>query len=172
MGDVFCCKKKDIKDKEAEKKNKEKDHEEQEHQKALKDIARKYKKNIAFTSEQNHLKDKYMTKEEDTFLYSFTNTFFKSTFEKTSTYAKEKVKYLTSNPVTDKENKVKPEDTVDKFFLQNYALQFLPAYVRIEVIILYGCYEIYKHSTRPFILNNNITMNEKINFKNILVIYY
>ena len=63
------------------------------------------------------------------------------------------------------------EDTYDKLFLQNYALQFLPCFIKIEVIILYGCYEIYKHSSRLFIVKNFIPMNEKINFNKILVIY-
>jgi len=169
MIDFFICKKKSEETKEKEKENKEKEHEKEEHQKALRKIAKNYKKNKEILNDWNHLKKKYETKkEEEDSVYSLNNLFGVTAFEKiNSQYTKDKIKYLTTDRSSEENGERK--DVSDIFFLTKYALQFLPAFVRIEVIILYGCFEIYKHITRFFIVNNNITMNEKINFQKILV---
>jgi hypothetical protein len=57
----------------------------------------------------------------------------------------------------------------ENFYLNNYKLQFLPCFFKIEVILMYGSYEITKRKTRFFIINNNVTISEKINFNSLLI---
>lgn len=163
--DLFLCKKKN---KEEEKELKEKLHEEQEHKKAIAVIGKKYKKNIEILNDHNHLKHKFKKKEDEA--EKMTGVMGGLRYSSNSNYTAEKIKKLTNEPSQDKNhNHLVLEDTSEKFLLSNYVLPFLPGFLRIEVIIMYGCYEITKTSTRFFIINNDVNMNEKINFSDLFV---
>ncbi len=89
-------------------------------------------------------------------------------FNTNSIYSTEKMKKLTNDPDKGNSN-LALEDTAEKFKLSNYLMPFLPGFLRIEIIIMYGCNEIQKTFTRFFVLNNDIQMNERINFDELLV---
>ena len=131
---------------------------ENEHENDFKHMLAKYKENLALQNELNYLNlnlKKDQKKEKK--VINFFSMFGAKTVQ-------ERVKELTEIPADSEEKK----DL--RFGLDNYKLPFLPAFLRVEVLMMYGSYEINKVSTRVFIISNEIKMNEKIYFSNLLVI--
>ena len=50
------------------------------------------------------------------------------------------------------------------FSLDQYILPFTPPFIRIKISLLYGCYTFFSFKTEPFLLNDNILINQKIYF--------
>jgi hypothetical protein len=139
----------------------EKDKEEEkgggdEHHNDLKHLLDKYKKNLALQNELNYLSKKKDHK-KDKKVINFFSLFGAKTVQ-------DRVKELTEVPADPEEGKE------SRFGLDNFKMPFLPAFLRVEILIMYGSYEIQRMSTRVFILSNEIKMNEKINFNNLLVL--
>jgi hypothetical protein len=158
------------KDKETIKKQKEanqQEHEQHEHEKQVKSMAKKYKENLELLDKLNYIKvGLSKQKTEKQFLNLITGAnYIKLTDER--------LKYLQTDlnsRIHDKKNhlfrRLKDEEN---FTLNNYKLPFLPSLIRMEIIMLYGSYEIQKQNTRFFIINNDININEKVNFPKLLI---
>ena len=69
-----------------------------------------------------------------------------------------------------KESSIIDSKKQSRFELNKYKLPFLPAFIKIEAIMMYGSYEIIKLVSRLYIISDEIKMNEKINFNNLLVL--
>ncbi len=144
--------------KKKEEKEKEKEEEKQvenEHHNDLKDLLEKYKKNLNLQNDLNYLNIKKDQKKEKK-LINFFSMFGAKTVQ-------DRIKELTEIPEDPEEKKSM------RFGLENFKLPFLPAFLRVEILIMYGSYEIQRVSTRIFIISNEIKMNEKINFNSLLV---
>ena len=50
------------------------------------------------------------------------------------------------------------------FSLDQYILPFTPPFIRIKISLLYGCYTFFSFKTEPFLLNDNILINQKLYF--------
>jgi hypothetical protein len=143
------CKNKTVLQKEKEEKQQE--NEQHEHEKHLKSMGKKYKDNLELLDKLNDMKIQIKKqKGEKTLRNLLKGTHYLK-------YTEERIKQLQ----TDKGK--------DNFSLNYYKLPFLPSMIRLEVIVLYGSYEIQKQSTRFFIINNDIIINEKMNFNKLLV---
>ena len=81
---------------------------------------------------------------------------------------KARLKDLQTNlsKVNKKEEKLKQSEN---FTMSNYILSFLPCFIKIEVKLFYGAYLIQKLRTRPFVISNDLNINEKLNFNQLLL---
>jgi hypothetical protein len=136
-----------------EKEEKQQEHEQHEHEKHLKNMSKKYKDNLELSDKLNDLKIQLKKQKGEKMLR---NLLKGSHYLK---YTDEKIKHLQADNPKGKEN----------FSLNNYKLPFLLSMIKLEVIILYGSYEIQKLSTRFFIVDNDININEKITFNKLLI---
>lgn len=144
------------------KKEKEKvENEEDNHEKQKHSLSKKYKKSLKFQKKLNPLRI-----ETKKFVNKKTNTLFN--IFNYSDMLKARLKDLQTNlsKVNKKEEKLKQSEN---FTMSNYFLSFLPCFLKIEVKLFYGAYLIQKLRTRPFVISNDLNINEKLNFNQLLV---
>lgn len=62
------------------------------------------------------------------------------------------------------EDEIKNPLFEETLLLQDYQLpqKIAPIFLKLEIMLYYGCYEIYKMDSRFMIINNNINVNEKM----------
>lgn len=163
MMEKFCsaCK---AKNKNKKDKEKEKNHEEEEHKKQLKTMIEKYKKSLKVQNELNYLRVPHKFDPYEKKMNIFSNRLMYSTA------LLDRLKDLSTEKKNHKDLKKKENlNNVENFALSNYKIQFLPCFIKIEIILMYGSFEIQKLSTRFLILNNNINIDEKISFQHLLI---
>ena len=114
-------------------------------------VLRKYKRNIEREESLNHLDKKFLIEKRATVTRFFSESYSKNT--------KEKIKKLSSS-------------SIPKNFSDNYILPFAPVFIKFKILLMLGSYKINKISTDFFLIQNDFRMNEKLNFKNLLVFYF
>lgn len=177
-------KKSENKDKEKEEKQEQHDH-----QKLLRQMMKKYKLNLGLMDEMNYLKvgktGKLQKKKQEQTTMSFLLNnikYSKNILDRIKNlsidHVNDPLKLKIAFPISDNQSSLMREgtdgikvidDTIENFSMKNYKLPFLPVFIKIEVILLYGSYEIQKLHSRYFMVNDDININEKINFSKLLV---
>lgn len=71
----------------------------------------------------------------------------------------------------DYEDKIRSVLFEESLLLEEYYYpnNIIPALLKMEIMLYYGCYELYSVETRVYIINNNINIAEKINIPNLLI---
>ncbi len=137
--------------------NEEVDHEKQKHT-----ISKKYKNSLKFQKKINPLRI-----ETKKFVNKKTNTLFN--IFNYSDMLKSRLKDLQTDLSKLSNKKDEKAKQCENFTLTNYKLNFLPCFIKIEVKLYYGAYLIQKLRTRPFVISDDININEKLNFNQLLV---
>ncbi len=146
---------------ESNKKKEKVENEEDNHEKQEHTLSKKYKKSLKFQKKINPLRI-----ESKKFVNKKTNTLFN--IFNYSDLLKSRLKDLQTDLSKTHHKEEKAKQT-ENFTLTNYKLSFLPCFIKIEVKLFYGAYLIQKLMTRPFVISNDININEKLNFSQLLV---
>ena len=134
------------------KKKVDENHEKEQH---AKNLDKKYKDYLTLLKELNYLNFKKKNKNKENKAINFFSLFGNKIIQA-------RISQLSDNSKDGIENK-------NNFNLLNYELPFLPTFIKMEVMMMYGSYEIHKSISRLYIISNVLKMNEKITFNNLLV---
>ena len=161
-------------------KEKEKENEKEIFDKLISKHERKKKDNKEIENKINNLEIKSYFEYEKYLLENKsvnTNNIYNEIINKMSSKENNNIKDLDFENDEKKKNKINLNEKAIFFKYKKFKLLKhpeslpIPIFIRIKVYILYGSYTLKKFSTEPFILSDNILINEKIIFdtKNCLI---